>query len=426
MVMTGHLEDTLAEPERVTPALHPRLGTFPGSFFRLLPVVKNLKPPEYARVPVEFFRPQDFLSAAQVQAVFCCEWNIAWEAGPVREQLFERKLPEGLRWIHKFPERNFNLVPAESGYSEYAALYNLIPARFLRRHKLPAFNCGLWPALGAPAPGFGAGAQRALGTNWRQRFGAALAEYLWPLLCERPRSPIAAFSKNDSIRLLAHNIDFWLSHLDVVLQEAMRGGFPRIDSDEATLARCRALDAAAQKHGDSSWLTFAPPLCGGTIWEGEAEAWEFTQMMVEAADQGGRLRALIDAIESHRVEDDFTARWSPAKEDLERKLYGKRSKVQVTFVELDDTIPIHAPEVEVENDKFWQDFFAFLNPKQRRLVVLLRSGHTQQEIAKALGYRNHSPISKALAKIADRAKKMLGTAAAAHGLEGRNELPLVR
>jgi len=46
---------------------------------------------------------------------------------------------------------------------------------------------------------------------------------------------------------------------------------------------------------------------------------------------------------AHRIEDDFSDRWSCAREDFERKLYRKRVKVQVRFVELTDTIPVPGP-----------------------------------------------------------------------------------
>ena len=72
------------------------------------------------------------------------------------------------------------------------------------------------------------------------------------------------------------------------------------------------------------------PRYGDEIWVGEEEAWTMTQYIVEDADAGGRLRAILDAVRSHRVVDDFSARWSFEREDFERKLYRKRSKVKVS------------------------------------------------------------------------------------------------
>lgn len=65
---------------------------------------------------------------------------------------------------------------------------------------------------------------------------------------------------------------------------------------------------------------------------------------------------------SHRVHDDFSDRWSHAKEDFDRTLNHKRSKVTVTFVELDDTTPVHGPETEVIGQLACSDFLTLLNP----------------------------------------------------------------
>jgi hypothetical protein len=59
---------------------------------------------------------------------------------------------------------------------------------------------------------------------------------------------------------------------------------------------------------------------GGTLWIGEDEASQVTAEIVNAADRNGQLRGLIDAIKSNRVVDDFSPRWSYAREDFERKL----------------------------------------------------------------------------------------------------------
>ena len=132
--------------------------------------------------------------------------------------------------------------------------------------------------------------------------------------------------------------------------------------------------------------------------------------MIEMADSRGRLRGLLDAVRSNRVEEDFSKRWSNAREDFERKLYKKRSKVRVTFVEIDETPAVFAPDAEVDAEQrlLWQNLFAVLNPKERHVIVCLRNGATSKtEIAQELGYANHSSISKALAQIRRKAQKLL-------------------
>ncbi len=156
-------------------------------------------------------------------------------------------------------------------------------------------------------------------------------------------------------------------------------------------------------------------------WDGNAAGWTgaageavhrprcLVGEVVEAADATGRLRAIIDAVRSNRVEDDFSDRWSYAREDFERKLYHKRNKVQVRFVELTDTIPVQGPETEVEGNLVVGDFLALLDKRERQVVVLLHSGYTKLgEVASVLGYKNHSPVSKYLARVQKKAVEHFG------------------
>lgn len=92
------------------------------------------------------------------------------------------------------------------------------------------------------------------------------------------------------------------------------------------------------------------------------------------------------------------------REDFERKLHRKRSKVKVIFVEMPDTVPIYAEDTEVHERILWGDFMALLDAKKRRVAICLRRGSVGVvDIAKELGYANHSPVSKALAKIRRKA-----------------------
>jgi DNA-directed RNA polymerase specialized sigma24 family protein len=123
---------------------------------------------------------------------------------------------------------------------------------------------------------------------------------------------------------------------------------------------------------------------------------------VEAADETGRLRDILEAVRAHRLADDFSDRWSYAKEDFERKLNHKRSKVKVIFAELPDTTTVHGPETEVIGNAAVTDFMTLLNPRQREIVVLLQNGTTKlTDIADIMGYASHGAVSKRLSKIRD-------------------------
>ena len=275
-------------------------------------------------------------------------------------------------------------------YYEYAPLYHLLSRSQAERHSLPLVCAGIWPyTANADQP------DRYLPTDFGARLGRAWASAVWRHLS--PGSPLSAFSRSEPVRLLAHNLDFWIPPVTAAMEEILRG-FPVVGEDAeeepVRLADGNILEGAVA----------ASARCGGTLWSGEDWAAEVIGQVVDAADADGRLRAILDAVRSNRVEDDFSDRWSYAREDFERKLYHKRNKERVRFVELTDTIPVQGPETEVEGDLVVGDFLALLDQRERQIVVLLRSGYTKLgEVASILGYKNHSPVSKYLARIRRKA-----------------------
>ncbi|GAA1382266.1 hypothetical protein [Catellatospora chokoriensis] len=186
------------------------------------------------------------------------------------------------------------------------------------------------------------------------------------------------------------------------IQQEMRDR-PEVDNGVKT-RRPHLADGSVFRHG-----VRANPRTGGDVWCGQGEANLMVQRTIEAADHHGRLRDILDAVRSNRVEEDFSDRWTFAREDFERKLYHKRLKVKVRFVELTDVIPVQSPETEIVGNLVTGDFLAILDERERQVVVLLTSGVTKlTEIAEIMGYRNHSPISKRLARIREQAARFFG------------------
>lgn len=387
----------LAQPYEVTPEFFPALRNISAAFlFQFLPIPKTRTIPEFVYVPIR--KLVDFRRTGVI-----AEWNLAWESGVLRHDMFKgkgRSRPRyGYGWLERFPAgHDLRLVPlvGRTRYQGYAPLYHLLPKGTLERFGLPLLKAGLWP-FGWPSESL----DRVLPADADFRLAQAVQYHFWPFLS--PGSSPSAFSRNEPIRTLAHNLDFWLPYADLVAQDRMRRrGRVKIEGPKQA-----ALLAKLRRNAPPEF-TPERPLFGGEVWFGEAEAQEATQEIVETADQKGRLQAILDAVRSHRVEDDFSSRWSFAKEDFERKLYRKRSKVKVNFVELPETVPVHGPDVEVDGNLIWQDFLGLLNQKERRIVICLRSGITKVgEIGRLLGYANHSPISKALAHIRKKALEFL-------------------
>lgn len=380
------------DPLDYEPDQYPRFANMSAGFLQdLLLRPAHTLPVEYVYVPMPAGRRS--LSTAGRLAM----WNGAWETAQLRNRIkyFVHELPKEVRPIVRLREDiNVTFVPRwdHSRYNAYAPLFHLLPRRTLVRFNLPVLGTGFWPSLFA--------AKQVLPADFDARLERAFASHIWPYLS--PGSRLDGFSRDDPIRLLAHNLDYWLGPITDMVQVQLRTyGRPETTEPEvaAKMAKAR-LDLGDRELG----VTVERPLRGGDLWRGEDDARAATAELVDRADARGQLRGILEAVRGARVEEDFSARWSFAREDFERRLYSKRRKIKIRFVELTDTIPVHGPESEVEDRLIYEDFLAVLDRKERQVVVLLRSGFTRVgEIASQLGYANHSPVSKALARIRRKA-----------------------
>jgi hypothetical protein len=380
--------DNFLEEPGVSADEYPRLwNVSAGMMYQRVLRALEPSPPEYVTVPLPRW------SQADVElGVAIAQWNMLWEAAQYRRRIFsEEQLPLPLREIADRGDVNVVFVPkTASRYYEYAPLFHLLPRVAVERHGLPLLRGGGWPYLAETG-----WIDRFLPADFQARLERAWAYAVWKHLM--PGSPLRAFSGSDPIRLLAHNLDFWLPPVTAVVQDVLRD-LPVVD---------KGVKEIHPKLTDGTVLegaVMANPRMGSDVWRGEAEAAEVLRWTVDEADAGGQLRGILDAIRSNRVEDDFSEHWSYAREDFERKLYRKRSKIKIRFVELSDTIPVQGPETEVEANMLFADFLALLDKRERQVVVLLQSGVTKVgDVAKILGYRNHSPVSKRLARIRKKA-----------------------
>ena len=395
----AHLhEDLIARGEELDPAAFPALDNLSAAFFyRFLPIPDERQPPEFVYVPSTLHA--GIQEGPELhQSVTVTSWNICWEAGQLRHELFADELPDGLRWLGGHTSDNIFLLPRPNRhrYFAYAVLFHLIPKQILARHGLPPLRRGLWPHYTEDY-----WRESLLPDKFDNRLSHAFTDLVWRRLDSG--SGHSAFSPSEPIRLLAHNLDFWLPYAHEVVERRLRL-MPRVRVESEEQARLLADGRAAAPAG----VTVQRPRMGGLLWAGEEEAFAAVDELVDVADASGRLRGIIDSIRSSRVEEDFSDRWSFAKEDFERKLFRKRSKIKVNFVELSDTIPVHGPESEVHENILWEDFMGFLNRKEREITVLLRNGFTRVgDIASEMGYANHSPVSKALARIRSKALDFL-------------------
>jgi hypothetical protein len=380
--------DDLLEDTGVSSDQYPRLwNVSAGMIYER--VLRTLDPslPEYVTVPLPRWRRTDVELSLAI-----AEWNMMWEAAQFRRRIFsDEQLPLELREIADRGDVNVVFVPkTASRYYEYAPLFHLLPRSTAERYGLPLLRGGQWPYIAE-----GGRIDRYLPADFETRLERAWAYAVWRHLM--PGSPLRAFSGTDPIRILAHNLDFWLPPVTSVIEGILRD-LPVVDHGVEEVHPLLTDGSVFES------AVMANPRMGADLWRGEAEAAEALRWTVDEADSHGQLRGILDAVRSNRVEDDFSEHWSYAREDFERKLYRKRSKIKIRFVELTDTIPVQGPETEVEANLVFADFLALLDQQERQVVVLLQSGVTKVgDVASILGYKNHSPVSKRLARIRKKA-----------------------
>jgi hypothetical protein len=381
-------ESLFASGDRLEPDMYPRMTNLSaGHMFRAVVHADLPERPEFVTVPRD-----DMNTVAGQLAV--AKWNMVWEAAQFRRRFFDDdELPSPFAEIADSGDVNVVFVPrTETRYFEYAPMFHLLSRRTAERFGLPLLHAAQWPFVMRHAD-----VDRYLPADFADRLARGWASAVWRHLVSG--SPVSAFSGDDPIRLLAHDLDFWLPAVTRAIEDLL-GEFPVVDN---------GIEPGEVPLVDGSILagaTLANPRAGGDLWRGEQEAGEMLAAVVHEADADGRLRGILDAVKSNRVVDDFSDRWSNAREDFERKLYRKRSKVKVRFVELTDTIPVQGPEAEVEGRLVSRDFLALLDPKDRQIVVLLQSGETKlTNVAEKLGYANHSAVSKRLTRIRRQAEQ---------------------
>jgi hypothetical protein len=382
-------EHVYASAEHSTDEMFPRLWNVSAGFLKRA-IIRPLapEPPEYVTIHLPAARISVDDSIRRRVAV--AEWNQLWEVAQFRRRFFDdEELPADLARIADRGDFNIILVPrTASRFYEYAPLYHLLDRATCERFGLPLLGLGQWPFTMETVD-----IAKYLPVDFERRLSRAWASTVWRHI--EPRSGLVAFTRDDPIRLLAHNLDYWLPPVTAVIQNTLRD-FPLVGNPDGELpSEVRLVDGSVLHEAVPGW-----PRMGGDIWRGQDEAAEVVALAVDQADEVSQLRGILEAVRSHRVVEDFSARWSYVRADFERKLYRKRDKIKVKFVELTDTIPVQGPETEVEDRLVFADFMALLDPKEREVVVLLSRGVTKlTDIAAEMGYANHSPVSKKLAAV---------------------------
>ena len=295
----------LASGDQLDRDVFPQLYNMSSAFvYQFMPQPLSSNLPEFVYIPFKTHQKRGDSYWRDCHLALT-EWNMSWEAGQLRHELFENKLPAQLKWLERFEDANLYLLPdTNPKYEAYIPLYHLLPQRTLRNFHLPLLKRGIWPPTG-----FSNTTLLLLQSDFESQLSKAFAHHVWPLLIRS--SKINAFTKDDPIVLLSHSLNYWLPYAYCVAEERLRS-FPRVECkntrQEKELQRLR--------QGMPSDIKVNRPLMGGHIWAGEDDAWQATKQLVEVADKQGKLREIIEAVQANRVEDDFSHFWSYAREDF--------------------------------------------------------------------------------------------------------------
>ncbi len=322
-------KDVFANEDEQNTDIYPELYNLSAAFmYRFMARPVKRARPEFLYLPIKKYKGRG--SKYLELTALIGEWNLGWEQAQLRsETIYYKEIWEGARKSLPHREllegRNVYLLPdTAKRFDAYQPLYAMLPASVLARFGLPPIRRMTWPTISTHDIHR---VEPWLPADFRDRLSRAFASHVWPLI--RGGSPLNAFSKNEPIKLLAHNLDFWLPHAVRVAEDRL-SELPLVEleneKDKIDLASIQ--ESVPKDEGSVDRCRM-----GGHIWLGEAEAAEAAAQMVCIADKGAELSALVEAIRSNRVEEDFSDRWSFAREDFERKLYRKRSKVRVKFVD---------------------------------------------------------------------------------------------
>lgn len=211
----------LAREEDIDRDNYPELYNISSAFFyELVPRPIHTSAPEFVYVD------SNTINNAE-REVQIYEWNLMWEAGHLRQNIFYEKLPEEIKRL--FPDENSNLylLPfhKDHHYHSYAALFHLIPKKVLNFYNLPLFKKGNWPISSVNRMD-----NLLIPKGFDNLLAEAFSYHIWPLIDSGSRAD--AFSKDDSLRVLSHNLDFWLPS---IFRGVFRGQFMKFNGDKYTV-----------------------------------------------------------------------------------------------------------------------------------------------------------------------------------------------
>lgn len=200
-------EDLFIPAAEATDDAYPRLHNISAGFF-----CKAIVRPDHPTVP-EYIALRMDRSSVELQLAVG-QWNMLWESGQFRRRFFE-DLPDEMGKFAEVGDVNLIVVPrTRTRYYEYAPMLHLLSRRTLEHFGLPLLRAGQWPFLANRLD-----VDKYLPADFEDRLARAWAWEVWPHL--NSGSGLRAFTRDDPIRLLAHNLDFWLPPVTSTVQDIL-------------------------------------------------------------------------------------------------------------------------------------------------------------------------------------------------------------
>ncbi len=216
------------------------------------------------------------------------------------------------------------------------------------------------------------------------------AYLIWPFMM--PGVGAEIYSGIEPAWIFAHNPNYWIRTL------TLQGVIPSIDF-------------VAERLGNRQF-PFLP--------------WDMINkhlpLAVEVTMRNNNMREIIKVAEEYRCFKDFDYVNSRQKTDFYRKWYHTRTKHPIiSLEEYTENCALHHNGVEWDTADGLQDFEKFidaqilvdqfkatLSEKDMQILTLRMDGYTLEEIAKKLGYKNHSGVLKRIREIGLAYQKFTG------------------
>lgn len=333
------------------------------------------------------------------------EWNMDQEGGFFRSEHVIEWAQKAMPRLIQTDNPNLFLVGIDQETTQPdVMLGSVVPLKILREFgiaKKERANLWLIPFGHRELPG-------GFGRSCRRAF----EKYIWTKLNNSSRYQLDFFSKDSSLRLIAGDMRYWMSRLFRTALEHYHNNFEPVEFEDERWESLEKLQREfAARHPDQvDKYVLRRPRMGGHLWdvEDEEECEAVVDDMINGLGVMPSIDPVIEILKSHRVHEDLSARNSRIKEDFERSFYSKRSKVKVSVVETCDEFPAWDSSCpSLDEDVMFRDLLSCFDLRDRRLLIAVRNGKTQSAIASEEGLQGHASISRRLAKIKARVRRLL-------------------